>query len=165
MVKYIGRNLNACDVKMFLREGYPYAFNVVVVNGFSVGGVEVNKCGHVLLNIGGLPIVDAPGGYYVHIDGELTQPWKYPHYMNEMEYRRYKKENEKTEISRHHIYVPEPRNALLELERLLNEKWRFGLIFNNCATFVDQVLKAGGGGLQMTPGLVNCPKFFFKDLN
>lgn len=109
-----------------------------------VSGADWNPCGHLLLNTGGL------GGYYFHI----AEFYGYPKYMDETGYKRYLKENGKEELSRIHVPISNPQACMLKLEELLIKKWRWGGVPNNCASFVEEILQAGGS----TAGLYsNCP--------
>ncbi len=47
-----------------------------------------------------------------------------------------------------------PEGAQVELERLARKHWLWAVLPNNCATFVERVLKAGGVHVY---NLWNCP--------
>ncbi len=109
-----------------------------------VSGASWNPCGHMVLNVGG------HDGWYFHI----AERKGYPRYMGESGYQRYLTENGKVEISRTSVSLTHPQRAMAKLMELLSKKWSWWLLPNNCATFVEEVLQAGG----TTAGLYsNCP--------
>jgi hypothetical protein len=114
------------------------------VNAVVVSGAKWNPCGHALLNVGGR------GGWYYHVN-ELRG---YPRYMDEAGYRRYLRENGKREVNRQRVPLPDPDGALAKLEGLLAEKWTWFVLPNNCASFVEDVLQAGGADAGLYS---NCP--------
>jgi hypothetical protein len=72
----------------------------------------------------------------------------------EYAYRRYLREHQKRELRRTFVSVPNPERAHQKLEELLAKKWSWFVLPNNCASFVEDVVQAGGSkaGLYM-----NCP--------
>lgn len=120
---YDGEPISFCTEFDFSR-----AFVVVV------SGVQWNPCGHMLLNTGGI------GGWYFHIN----EVYGRPRYMREDGYRRYLRENDKTEISRTHVVVPNRQAASRKLEGLMNERWAWMVLPHNCVRFVEVILQAGG---------------------
>jgi len=133
---YEGEILNYCMADMF---DFSNAHAVVVT------GMKGNFCGHLLLNTGGI------GGTYFHVAGIRA----YPKYMNESGYRRYLRENNKSEITRYRVRIPNPMASQLKLEELLAKKWTWLLLPNNCANFVEDVVKAGGSKAGL---YFNCPR-------
>lgn len=109
-----------------------------------VSGDGVNFCGHMLLNVGGT------SGWYFHVAGLYA----FPRFMYSKEFSRYLTENSKKELRRTSLSIPEHRLANQTLQQLLREKWLWGVLPNNCANFVEEVVHAGGGegGL-----ILNCP--------
>lgn len=136
-MSYSGRKLTACEVGLFEAKS---DFHFVLVSG-----MKVNPCHHALLNIGGLT------GYYVHIGEWISKPY----FMNQGEYKRYLIENDKVELKRRYIHVPRPAQALLGLEKMLSETWVWWVIANNCVTFVEKIVNAGGAHFSVS---LNCPK-------
>lgn len=128
---YLGERMYSCH------KLYTWTQAHIVV----VSGSGPNVCGHTLLNAGQL---------YFHIDGLYQYPW----YFDDSGYRRYLKENEKTEIFRRHVKIPEPVKAQRKLEELSVAKWPWGGTVNNCVTFVEDILAAGGS---KDFSLTNCP--------
>lgn len=119
-------------------------FNFGDANAVVVSGSSWNPCGHMLLNTGG------PNGYYFHIAEVKGRP----RYMDHDGYKRYLEENDKRELSRTRVNIPEPSKCNRKLEELLRKTWNWYLLPNNCASFVEDVLQAGG----TSAGLYsNCP--------
>jgi hypothetical protein len=112
-----------------------------------VSGVAVNPCGHTLINFGGTK------GFYAHVDGWIKKPW----YMTHFDCQRYMRENEKTELWRQRLNVPQPERAFAKLEQLLSLEWHWGGVVNNCATFVEEIVNAGGANFHIKG---NCPTSF-----
>lgn len=112
-------------------------------NAFAVvvSGSGPNACGHLLL------FVD---GQYFHV----IRLRSYPNTMNQAQYDRYLTENNKTELERVKITVPNPTAATNELNRLLKKKWTWGGVPHNCVAFVEQVVQAGGSKFGL---FFNCP--------
>jgi hypothetical protein len=67
---------------------------------------------------------------------------------------RYLKETGKHEIRRWIIKLPTPRGAHQKLHDLMTEQWLWLVLPNNCASFVEEVLQAGGSKAGM---YFNCP--------
>lgn len=131
---YIGEMMHNCFVQ-------PSNFNhtcVVVVSGDSI-----NFCGHALLHIGGT-------GWYFHVAGFN----EVPRYMSEAGYQRYLKEGEKHEIRRWSVPIPDPLGAHRKLEELLATRWQWLLLPNNCVSFVEEIVFAGGSNAHLH---YNCP--------
>lgn len=108
-----------------------------------VTGTGINVCGHALLHTG--------GGWYFHVAGSNDLP----KYMNESGYRRYLKENDKTEIRRWIVPIPNPLGAHQKLEELLQKQWLWLAVRDNCISFVEEVVQAGGSKAAM---IFNCPR-------
>lgn len=117
---------------------FSHAYAVVV------SGVWMNPCGHMILNVGGV------GGWYFHI----AEWHNFPRYMDERGYRRYLADNHKREIRRTPVPLPHPEAANRRLCELLGERWQWGILPHNCATFVEEVLQAGGTNAGLYS---NCP--------
>ncbi|QBE62364.1 hypothetical protein [Pseudoduganella lutea] len=109
-----------------------------------VSGDGINACGHTLLHIGG------HWSWYVHIAGF----YKVPKFMNGDGYKRYLKENGKREIRRWPVKLPNPQGAHDKLHELIEKPWLWGIIANNCASFVEEVVQAGGNKAGV---YLNCP--------
>lgn len=69
-------------------------------------------------------------------------------------YRRYLRETGKTELSRRWVSIKSPDAAQRELDYLLSKPWGWWGIAHNCATFVEQIVKAGGNDAGLYS---NCP--------
>lgn len=107
-----------------------------------VSGDGINLCGHALLHVG--------DSWYFHVAGKNDLP----KFMQESGYKRYLKENGKREIRRWIIKLTKPEGAHKKLEELLAKKWRWLVLPNNCASFVEEIVQAGGS----TAGQIfNCP--------
>ena len=110
----------------------------------AVSGASWNPCGHMLLNTGGR------GGWYFHIGERKGNP----RFMREAGYLRYLKEHQKRELRRTFLSIPKPEAAHRKLEELLAKQWSWFVLPNNCASFIEDVVQAGGS----TAGLYfNCP--------
>ncbi len=110
----------------------------------AVSGDGPNVCGHLLLFVG------SGGGFYFHVAEFHGQP----RYMTQDGYLRYLREAGKSEIRRVPVSIPNPNAARSELERLLSENWTWLVVPNNCVSFVEEVIAAGGGTWASTS---NCP--------
>ncbi|MFD2520215.1 hypothetical protein [Emticicia soli] len=118
---YEGEPLNYCPANLDLSK-----VEMIVVSGST-------KYGHSLLYI-------PKNGLYFQIAGIHA----YPTMMNELGYRRYLKENGKWELGRIIYALPQPEGAYYELMMSTSKKWVWGGVFNNCTTFVEEVIRAGG---------------------
>jgi hypothetical protein len=130
---YLGEIMHQCPIK-------PFDFKMT--RAVIVSGVPGNFCGHCILHTG--------GGWYFHVDGGYNRPW----FIREEGYMRYLKENGKHEIRRWIIHIPNPAGAHAKLEELLTKQWLWGILIHNCASFVEEVVKAGGSNAGM---YFNCP--------
>lgn len=133
---YEGINLYQCFSKLF-----PWTHSQVIV----VSGTFPNPCGHAILNAGGV------GGHYFHIAGDGNDR---PYYMDEAGYRRYLKENRKTELQRKSIKISKPDAMQRKFDELASKDWLWGVLPHNCATFVEELVKAGGSATGL---YTNCP--------
>ncbi|HEY5744829.1 MAG TPA: hypothetical protein VIU12_02025 [Chryseolinea sp.] len=132
---YEGDPLLFCPSKMF---GFEETYAVVV------SGSGPNFCGHLILSTGG------KGGDYFHVAGVHTVP----RMMSQKGYDRYLRENGKKELRRFKVTISNSVAAMLKVEELLAAKWTWGVLPHNCASFVEEVVQAGGS----TAGLYsNCP--------
>lgn len=111
-------------------------------NAVIVSGDGINICGHTLLHVG-----DA---WYFHVAGVYA----IPRFMHESGYQRYLKENGKREIRRWIVDLPNPKGAHLKLHELLKKPWLWAVLPHNCASFVEEIVKAGGSKAGM---YLNCP--------
>ena len=107
-----------------------------------VSGYGPNVCGHTLLHVGDC--------WYFHVAGGYTVP----KFMHESGYQRYLKENEKREIRRWLVDLPNPRRAHQKLHELLKKPWLWAVLPHNCASFVEEIVKAGGSNAGI---YLNCP--------
>ena len=134
---YEGETMASCPSEMF-NFGRTY---VVIVSG-----ARFNPYGHMLLNTGG------PGGIYFQVAGVSAQP----RLLNEQQFKRYLKENDKTIVTVMPIHIPYPEKAHLKLETLLSEKWKWAGVVHNCETLVEEIVMAGGGP-KLHSGLLSLP--------
>jgi hypothetical protein len=124
---YEGELMTSCPAKMF-NFGKTYA---VIVSG-----AKWNPYGHMLLNTGG------PGGIYVQVVTELRGQ---PRMMNEAQFQRYLREQNKTIVSVLPVHIPNPSKSQLKLEEILSQQWTWGAVVHNCESLVEEILAAGGG--------------------
>lgn len=130
---YLGETMYQCLIT-------PFDFRVT--KAVVVSGAPWNPCGHMLLN--------TAGGWYFHV-AEIRGR---PRYMREEGYKRFLRENHKHELSRTSLHIPKPMAAHNKLEELLSKPWNWYVLPNNCASFIEDVIEAGGLDL----GLIsNCP--------
>lgn len=115
-----------------------------MIEVIAVSGAGPNICGHLLMRSRGR------GGFYFHIADIYT----YPHYMDEDGFRRYLREAGKTVLRRLPISLPSPSAAETYLNELMAKKWAWGAVPNNCVSFVEDVIAAGGG---TWASVSNCP--------
>lgn len=130
---YLGEHLHQCRAVHF-----DWANTSLVI----VSGAGPNICGHTIANA---------GSYYFHVDGFRELPW----YLNQAGYQRYLRENNKTELRRTRVHISNPDGAQRKLEELTAKKWRWMVIPNNCASFVEEIFAAGGSRVS---SLTNCPR-------
>jgi len=64
--------------------------------------------------------------------------------MREDEYPRYMRESRKEEWGRDDIILPSPDKASSYLCQACSRKWLWGILANNCVSFVEEILAAGG---------------------
>jgi hypothetical protein len=129
------------DILMFC-PAVPYSF--ANTSAVVVSGSGPNFCGHLILNPGG------PGGLYLHVAGVRTQP----RLMNQAGYKRYLSENNKKELRRFGVVISNPEGAMRKIEELLSANWTWGILPHNCASFVEEVVQAGGSSAGLYS---NCP--------
>ena len=122
---YEGEYLLSCPPEMF---SFGKTYAVIVT------GAKFNPYGHMLLNTGG------PGGTYFQVAGVHLVP----RFMDEDQFQRYLKENDKTIVTVLPINVPNPERAQLKLEELLSHKWTWLGVVHNCETMVEEIVMAGG---------------------
>ena len=123
---YEGEELLFCPAQPFAWED---AYGVVV------SGAWFNPYNHMLLNTGGV------GGWYFQVAGVHTRP----RYMDEAGYQRYLHETGKTELRRFPLHLTNPAGAQLKLEELTARPWTWWMVRHNCETFVEEIVRAGGG--------------------
>ena len=119
-------------------------FNFTNTNAVVVSGSGPNFCGHLILNLGGI------GGRYLHVAGLRTQP----RIMTQAGYERYLRETGKTELRRFRVAISEPDAAMRKIDELLSTSWTWGVLPHNCASFVEDVVQAGGSSAGIYS---NCP--------
>jgi len=140
---------NASKPKPAPFDGDPMYHNVISQSDFKhccaviVTGDFGNPCGHALLHTG--------GGLYFHVAGRFNQP----KLMSRTGYGRYLRENDKQELRRFIVPIPNPAGAHRKLEELLAKPWRWLVLPNNCVSFVEEVVLAGGSNAGMH---FNCPR-------
>jgi hypothetical protein len=132
---YCGEVLEVCPAR---------SYDFMDCSAVVVSGSRFNPCGHMLLNAGGC------AGWYFHI----TEVHGYPRYMGAQGFRRFLRENDKREVVRIGVPLPDPARAMRKLEELLEQKWTWFVLPHNCVHFVEEVLQAGGGKERLWS---NCP--------
>lgn len=153
----------------------PADLDFTEVQAVIVSGEKPNFCGHALLFA---PFIDNHNeGLYFQVVGNptpkrLTWPemallglggaaatallrkvvW-YPLMMDAAGYRRYMHESGKTELGRLGYTLSNPDAAINRLIELMQQKWAWGAIVHNCASFVEHIVRTGGGLIFMN----KCP--------
>jgi hypothetical protein len=119
-----------------------------------VSGASWNPCGHMILSTG----TNSANAWYFHVAGqgakEVWGVYAVPKFMREPGYRQYLLENTKHEIRRLDAKIKNPAASYQKLTDLMNDSWTWGVLIHNCATFVQQIINAGGGDLSVA---LNCP--------
>jgi hypothetical protein len=121
----------------------------------AVSGDAANPCGHLILNLGGT----ACDGMYFHAVGDpqgrgLGKMLGYPLQMNQGQFLRYITECKKVVWRRDKVELPNPDAAMRRLEELLTHEWLWLVLWNNCVSFVEDVIHHGGSHAGM---LIHCP--------
>ena len=141
---YDGDLLNYC----------PPGLDFTLTQAVVVSGASWNPCGHMVLCVG----TSSANSWYLHVAGqgikELGGVYAYPKFMREAGYNRYLAENGKREIRRLDAKIKHPTGAYQRLVFLMAAKWWWKVLPDNCATFVKEVVSAGGGDLRV---VLNCP--------
>jgi hypothetical protein len=132
----------------------PKDLDFTLTQAVVVTGAVWNPCGHMILCAG----MDSSTSWYFHVAGqgvrELLGVYAYPKFMREADYNQYLFENGKAEIRRLDAQIEQPEYAYQQLMHLMNRKWLWKVLPHNCATFVQQIIRAGGGDLSV---MLNCP--------
>ncbi|MDR2925897.1 MAG: hypothetical protein LBU76_08140 [Azoarcus sp.] len=117
------------------------SLDFTMVYAVVVSGTSWNPCGHMLLK--------TRSGYFhvAEIKGR-------PRHMTEEGYKRYLVENGKREIRRTYVSIPNPGASYRKLQELLVKDWSWWVLPNNCAAFVEDVVRAGGSDAGL---YFNCP--------
>ena len=102
-----------------------------------VSGSQTNPCGHALLYVGG------GFGHYFHVPG-IPRWYERPFYISGPDFPRYLSTSGKREIGRKKLNIPCPAQAEAKLRALMEAKWAYGVLPQNCVSFVQEVAKAGG---------------------
>ena len=144
-MSYEGEILNACPSDIDFTNTW-----AVVVSGASW-----NPCGHMLFCCG----TNSSDSWYLHVAGQGVREalgfYAYPKFMRgDANFQRYLTENGKHEIRRLDATISNPGGAYMTLMHFMSDKWFWGVLPHNCAAFAKEVIKSGGGNVQV---LLNCP--------
>lgn len=93
-----------------------------------------NPYGHVLLGLGDKG--------YIHINALYDKP----QYIPVEAFNDYLNEQGRVVLGVQQVYVPDIEKAREKLRELCNQSWLWRLYWNNCVSFADTVLHAGGVG-------------------
>jgi hypothetical protein len=142
---YEGDELNKCPSNI------DFANTWAVV----VSGASWNPCGHMLLCCG----TSSSNCWYFHVAGQgIRELWGVratPKFMRgEANFMRYLKDNDKNLIRRLDATIRDPSGAYNRLMNYMSNPWFWGVLINNCAVFVKEIIEAGGGNLSV---ILNCP--------
>ncbi|MFN7001418.1 MAG: hypothetical protein ACK4ST_15550 [Elioraea tepidiphila] len=111
-----------------------------------VSGSGPNLAGHMLME---LPA--EPGG--TRSVFHIAAVHDYPYWMAASEFPRYLKENGKTLLGRKTVPLPKPAEAEAYLAAAIGKKWFWGLVYNNCVSFCEEYIAAGGSTWSMRTNL------------
>lgn len=141
---YEGELLNEC----------PGDIDFTLTQAIVVSGASWNPCGHMILCAG----KSTDTSWYFHVAGsgvrEIYGVWAYPKFMREKDYQRYLIDNGKREIRRLDTSISNPQAAYMKLMEFMISKWVWKVLPDNCATFAKEIIRAGGGKLEV---VWNCP--------
>ena len=129
----------------------PTDIDFSVVYAVVVSGDFPNPCGHALLFVPSVYAIASDHGYYF----QVAQAYGLPRIMDKDGYDRYLKGNGKTEITRYAVTISNPNGAYEKLVDLMGKKWVWGVLPNNCAAFVEDIVRAGGSSAGLYS---NCPR-------
>jgi hypothetical protein len=115
-----------------------------------VSGDFPNPCGHALLFVPTTKALSSDDGYYF----QVAQAYGFPLIMRTSDYGRYLLDNTKREITRYAVSISNPQGAFNKLILLMGKKWVWGVLPNNCAAFVEDIVSAGGSSAGLYS---NCP--------
>lgn len=134
---WAGKNLEAHE---FPKLDWSQAAFVVI------SGSSTNPCGHALLYVGG------GFGHYFHVPG-IPRWYDRPFYISGSEFRTYLSRAGKKEVGRKALGIPCPEAAEKRLKELMGRRWTYGILPQNCVSFIQQVAQAGGNFWNFS----NCP--------
>jgi hypothetical protein len=102
---------------------------------------------------------DSASSWYFHVAGqgvkEVAGALAYPKFMRgDAKFALYLADNGKREIRRLDAHITDPSGAYNKLMKFMADKWVWGVLPHNCATFAREIILAGGGSLDV---LLNCP--------
>jgi hypothetical protein len=122
-----------------------------IVYAVVVSGTFPNPCGHALLFVPSAYAISSSDGSYFQVAGT----YHLPRIMSTEGYARYLKENKKREITRYQVALPDPDAAVNRLIEVMQKQWRWMVLPNNCAAFVEDICTAGGSSAGLYS---NCPR-------
>lgn len=129
----------------------PAYLDFTVVYAVVVSGTFPNPCGHALLFVPNAYAISSSDGSYFQV-ASLNG---FPRIMSQTGYYRYLRENGKTEITRYQVSLPNPDGAVNRLVALMLKPWRWLILPQNCAAFVEDIVRAGGSSAGLYS---NCPR-------
>jgi len=129
----------------------PGDLDFTVVYAVIVSGDFPNPCGHALLFVPRQYGISSSDGSYFQV-AEMNG---FPRIMSESGYYRYLRTNRKTEITRYAVSLPNPDGAVNRLVEVMQKKWLWMVLPNNCAAFVEDIVRAGGSSAGLYS---NCPR-------
>ncbi|MEI7895843.1 MAG: hypothetical protein WCJ26_02310 [bacterium] len=129
----------------------PSNLDFSVVYAVIVSGTFPNPCGHALLFVPSVYAISSSDGSYFQVAG-LND---FPRIMSETGYLRYLRETEKEEITRYEVRIPNPDGAVKRLVEVMLKQWRWMILPHNCAAFVEDIVRGGGGSAGLYS---NCPR-------
>jgi hypothetical protein len=111
------------------------------------------------------PGTNSENSWYFHVAGqgvkEAMGVWGYPKFMRgDRNFYEYLTANGKKELRGLDANITNPQAAYRRLEKSMADKWFRGVRWNNCAVFVRDTIRTGGGKVEM---LLNCPDKEFAE--
>lgn len=112
-----------------------------------VSGDGVNACGHMLVR---MPAETGGTESVFHI-GDVHD---FPYWMPASKFPLYLTDNKKKLLGRKSIVLPRSQDAEAYLSKTILDKWFWGAVANNCVSFCEEYISAGGADYTMW---TNCP--------
>jgi hypothetical protein len=97
-----------------------------------------------------LQIGSGPNARYLQVVGANGQP----RWMDGTGFQRYLHENGKQVLAEYDCKINDPASAQRKMVQLMSQPWKWGGPVHNCGNFAEEIVRAGGGDLNV---VLNCP--------